>query len=575
MRVKTKICMGCLRQIGLQDNICPYCGFDPLQVQNSRYLRVGTRLAKRYIVGKELGEGGFGITYTGYDTVKKQPVAIKEYFPAGIAGRDTSIGRNQDVRPFDGKNGELYHEGLERFKKEGNAMGKVDDFVHVVNVYDYLEENNTGYIIMEYVPGITIHQKVKRDGAFSLAEMFEVLKPLMQDLQKIHEMGMLHRDISPDNIIIRPDGVAKLIDFGSARMVETREAGLQQTMTVMVRQQYAPKEQYLRKGNQGPWSDIYALCATCFFMLTGEAPISALERENEDAQKTLEECKPELGEEISQIIKKGMALQIKERYTELKELIYDLEQVIPLKAKHSVIDRTLYVDREKEKRRIILPLWKRKKRRILLGIVGIFLILSVCISLYMGNWWKEEEMATKEMPQPTAVVTPESTATKSLQITMPRLKELSQESACNLIKQTDSDLVIHIEKNYHDKVKKGRVIRQSIAPGTIYEDGTYQEITLEISRGARKVMVPDVIGFKKQDGINLLKKQGLRIECIQEYSSTVPEGQVIRQSKKGKKVKEKTVITLTISLGKKPQATQKPEQERTKEPQDNGIRIIT
>lgn len=574
MRVKTKVCMGCLRQIGLQDNICPYCGFDPLEVQNSRFLRVGTRLAKRYLVGKEIGEGGFGITYIGYDTVKKQPVAIKEYFPAGIAGRDTSLGRNQDIRPFDGKNGEHYHEGLKRFEKEGKVIGQVGQLEYVVNVYDYLQENNTGYIIMEYVPGITIRQKIERDGTFSLTEMFAVLKPLMQDLQKIHEMGMLHRDISPDNIIIRPDGVAKLIDFGSARMVEARDQGENQTMTVMVRQQYAPKEQYLRKGNQGPWSDIYALSATCFFMLTGESPISALERENEDTQKTLEEYKPELGNEISEIIKKGMALQIKERYAELKELIYDLEKVIPVEKKHSVIDRTLYVDREKEKKKI-LPLWKRKKRRIYFVLICLLLLLGIGFSIYQGYWRKQVEKTSQEGIRISSTATPEGIATEPPQITMPRLRKLSRQAACDLIKETDADLVIHIERSYHSKVKEGKVIRQSITPGTIYADGTYQEITLEISRGVRKVIVPDVIGYKRQDAEKLLKKNNLQISSKKEYSSTVEEGRVIRQTQKGKKVKEKTVITLIISLGNEPQATKKPEPTPTEEPQDGRIQIIT
>ena len=164
MRKKVKICLGCLREISIHTGICPYCGFDPLKSENPRFLRVGTRLAKRYTVGKTLGEGGFGITYTGYDNKEKRPVAIKEYFPANIVSRDTNSGRSQKITCFDGKDGKYFQEGLERFKKEAKTLEKAAFCNHVVQIYDYFEENETGYIVMEYVPGITVWQQVEKQA---------------------------------------------------------------------------------------------------------------------------------------------------------------------------------------------------------------------------------------------------------------------------------------------------------------------------------------------------------------------------------------------------------------------------
>ena len=141
--MKNKICLGCLREITLNEARCPYCGFDPLIMQNPRYLQVGIRLKIRYIVGRALGEGGFGITYIGYDELKKQPVAIKEYFPSAFSSRDMSLGRSKDVRVFDGKGNERYLAGLRRFKNEANALKQHDYYRHIVQVKDYFEENNT------------------------------------------------------------------------------------------------------------------------------------------------------------------------------------------------------------------------------------------------------------------------------------------------------------------------------------------------------------------------------------------------------------------------------------------------
>lgn len=380
MRKKTKICLGCLREISLYDSVCPFCGFDPIKVKSPRYLRAGTRLLDRYLVGRELGEGGFGITYVGYDTRQKRPVAVKEYFPAHIASRDTTSGRSQDVICFDGKDGKFFQSGLERFKKEGKTLEKASSCDSVVQVYDYLEENKTAYIVMEYVPGITVQQRVERQGIFTPEEMLLVVEPLMNDLQKLHEKGMLYRDISPDNIILRPDGVAKLVDFGSARRTVLDAKGNNKSMTVVVRQQYTPKEQYSRNGKQGPWTDIYSLAATMYFMLTGKAPVSALEREAEAANQKMQAGMQLIKASLADVLEEAMALNPDDRYADMQSFYEALKKKFRYRKAQSQSSGPF-----------ILTGKKRDESFFLSGRRGVSIWRAQFLHLFLWWWLREKQ----------------------------------------------------------------------------------------------------------------------------------------------------------------------------------------
>lgn len=498
MRTKTKVCLGCLRQIDLRDDRCPFCGFDPLRVQNPRYLRVGTKLNDRYVVGKKLGEGGFGITYTGYDIVKKTPVAIKEYFPAGIAGRDTSLGRNNDLQVYDGRNGKRYEEGLERFAREGKTQSQLKHLEHVVNVYDYFEENRTGYLIMEFVPGITVHERVEREGVFSPEEMMITIRPLLKDLAIIHSKDLLHRDISPENIMLRPDGVTKLIDFGAARTVMMGEEQMDKSVTVLVRRQYTPKEQYLTKGNYGPWTDIYALCATVYYMLSGAEPMPALEREENDLLKPLIEVCPEVGKELSDVIEKGMAITIEDRFQSVEELLKKLSEVIPEESirKISRIDRTIYVDREREGKKY-LPRWK--KRWIYVGVASVCILAVVFVLWNAGQIHKAAQKTTdvmmKEDVHETSVsseeqsqdVTKSETSEVESKAEVPDVVGLKQKKALKVLKESG---FVGECKRIESKKEKNSVVRQSVKAGKQKEKGT--KIIVYVSRGEQKKVENEV-----------------------------------------------------------------------------------
>lgn len=568
MRKKIKICLGCVREISLHDKICPFCGFDPLKIINPRFLRVGTRLAKRYVVGKQLGEGGFGITYIGYDTKEKRPIAIKEYFPANIVSRDTSSGRSQKITCFDGKDGKYFLEGLERFKKEGKTLERAAFCTHVVQMYDYLEENETGYIVMEYVPGITVQQRVETQGKFTPAEMLVVLVPLMKDLEKLHEKGLLHRDISPDNIILRPDGVAKLVDFGSARRAIFGEQGSQKSLTVVVRQQYAPREQFSRNGSQGPWTDIYSLAATMYFMLTGKAPISAFERESEISNQKMQEDLHQIPLCVADVLEEAMALKPEDRYPDLSAFIAALERAVPTSDEEKKIERTIYFNREKKGHKV-LPLWK--KRRILYEAVA-FVVLILC-GITIWKIAREPELQSTEYKKEKAVVAVEESTPAPSLITMPRLEGETLQEALRLIKQTDNTLSVVVEKKYSEK-KKGLVLSQSIDPGEQYTYLEKNEITISVSRGVKKVTVPDVQGKQLAEAKELLKAKGFKV-TVKKCFSKEPKNSIIKQEEnKNSKVKKGSVIHLVVSKGRQVTATSAPAQPAATKKME-GIQIIT
>lgn len=314
---KLRLCLGCMEMIPADEPFCHLCGFNAVQYQgNPRCLRLGQKLADKYIVGKVIGEGGFGITYIGWDTVLEMPVAIKEYFPSNIASRDTSYGANT-INIFDGKSKEVYEQGLQRYVKEAKNLSKFHYLQGIVSVRDFFYANATAYIVMEYINGITMKEHMKKVGRIKPAQVFESLRPIMESLIKIHEKGIVHRDISPDNIMIAKNGTIKLIDFGSARLTENGEKSL----TVMLKRGFAPEEQYRSKGNQGPWTDVYALCATMYYMMAGKVPPEAMERLLTDEIIPLDTMGLPITAAQAAAVHKGLAVRAADRFQSVGELM--------------------------------------------------------------------------------------------------------------------------------------------------------------------------------------------------------------------------------------------------------------
>ena len=287
--------------------------------ENLHCLRKGTRLIGRYTIEGVLGQGGFGITYLGIDELHEKKVAIKEFFPQGIVTRNIEYQDTVTVT-FVGEK-DNYEKGKERFLKEARTMAKFSKDEGIVKALDFFEINNTAYIVMEYLEGITLKQYLRENQRIAPEDLIELLVPLIESLDEIHSQGMIHRDISPDNIMVLPDGRIKLMDFGAAR--DYTEFG-EKSLSIVLKPGYAPPEQYQTHGVQGPWTDIYALCATMYKCITGENPPDAINRLVDDHLKKISAFGIPVLPQIEEAIIKGMSVAANDRYQNVGDLCEDL-----------------------------------------------------------------------------------------------------------------------------------------------------------------------------------------------------------------------------------------------------------
>ena len=287
--------------------------------ENLYCLRKGTRIIGRYTIEGVLGQGGFGITYLGMDELHKKKVAIKEFFPQGIVTRNIEYEDTVTVTLVGEK--ENYEKGKERFLKEAQTMAMFSKDKGIVKALDFFEINNTAYIVMEYLEGVTLKQYLRENKRIDAEDLVELLVPLIEALDEIHSQGLIHRDISPDNIMVLPDGRIKLMDFGAAR--DYTEFG-EKSLSIVLKPGYAPPEQYQTHGVQGPWTDIYALCATMYKCITGENPPDAIDRVIDDHLKKISEFGIVIPPQEEAAIIKGMSVSAKDRYQDIKDFCEDL-----------------------------------------------------------------------------------------------------------------------------------------------------------------------------------------------------------------------------------------------------------
>ncbi len=268
-------CLHCMSPLPEPGAVCPVCGLDNANVQNQQHqLPAGSILAGTYFVGAALGQGGFGVTYVGWDLMFDQKVAIKEYYPDGCATREQST--HSTVVPMIGEKGEFFTRGRQKFVDEARVLARFSGDPCIVGVRRFFQENGTAYIVMDFVEGQTLKAYAReRGGKIPSKELLELLKPLMGSLSRVHEAGLLHRDIAPDNIMLTPEGTVKLLDFGAARQISAMG---EKSLTINVKHGFAPEEQYRTHGEQGPWTDIYALCATVYCLSTGKLPPQTMDR---------------------------------------------------------------------------------------------------------------------------------------------------------------------------------------------------------------------------------------------------------------------------------------------------------
>jgi serine/threonine protein kinase len=295
----------------MEGNDCK-CGYKP--ENNPFALQPGTILNERYLIGRVLGHGGFGITYLGFDLNLESKVAIKEYVPEGIASRVPGV---NSVRSISLEKDTKYQDGIQKFLEEARTVVKFKTQQNIVPVKDFFKENGTAYLVMDFIEGNSLQNHLQScGGKIAWNEMLDVVRQLVGALSQIHEKNYLHRDIAPDNIYITDSKQVWLLDFGAARH---HELDSDKTMTAVVKAGFAPMEQYSKSGKQGPWSDIYALAATIYYCITGVMPPNAFDRLDQDTLKRPADEGAMIPPQAENALMKALSLRPEQRFSTIQE----------------------------------------------------------------------------------------------------------------------------------------------------------------------------------------------------------------------------------------------------------------
>ena len=412
------------------ENICPYCGYVQTSPTKEVYhLSPGTILKEKYVLGTVIGFGGFGVVYKAYDEYLKRVVAIKEYYPTVYLSRNKN---SSTVSIFDAKNENAFQQGKESFLKEARQIAQFNTHPNIVHIYDYFEENGTAYFVMEYMDGYSLKEYInlgKSQGkVIDLEIALNITKSLLETLKVTHKAGIIHRDIKPGNVYMLKDGTVKLFDFGAARLSDEEK---EFTRTVIITPGYAPPEQYQVRSKQGPYTDIYAVSAMLYEMVTGIKLEESINRKVEDNVKDPRAYNSTIPKNVSNAIMRALAIQPEIRFKSAVDFIAALES--PRQVRHAKA--------EVRHRKFVRDL------RIF-GIIALVLCLAiVCGKEYYSRYRKAVlAEAAVEIWVPSAVNEAENTE----QMYREMLNEFSQNNP-----QITLDIVAFEKDEYVDKLKEG------------------------------------------------------------------------------------------------------------------------
>ncbi|MBR4101334.1 MAG: PASTA domain-containing protein [Oscillospiraceae bacterium] len=517
-------CMGCMEQIEDEIIICPHCGYDNNSTkENPLHIDPGDIIHDRYIVGKSIGYGGFGVTYIGWDALLEHKIAIKEYMPSEFSTR--ALG-TKEVTVFGGKKSEQFGCGLKRFHNEAKLLAKYNSEEGVVSVYDSFEENGTAYIIMELLDGISLSEHLKKEPQMPYDKAVQLVLPIIRSLGTIHAQSVLHRDIAPDNLILTTQGKLKLIDFGAARFVTTS----QHSMSVLIKPGYTPEEQYSSHSEQGAYTDVYALGAVLYRMITGEVPPDSLERgayydkNKKDMLVPITDFVKDVPENIRNAIYNALCVRAADRTQTMEEFAKELTSTEPVPLRNKWLKKPG------------LPLWSK----LLIAAAAITAVV-VCAVVIPGIIGRNQGLAN-----PNGDISIEEGNAR-----VPSVLDQTLEKAVERL--TEQTLLYSIAgKEYSTEIAADLVLRQSIDGGSVVKRNSM--IDLVISGGAEMALVAPFEGMNAQEAIASLTEARFVYRLEEEFSDTIAEGYVIRQSAQaGTELAVGSEIVLTISKGRDPE----------------------
>ncbi len=507
-------CLGCMREYKDEYQVCPYCGYEVGTPPKEAYHMVpGTLLAGRYTVGQVLGFGGFGVTYIGYDNVLERKVAIKEYLPSEFS---TRIPGQTEVTTYAGERTEQFNSGLTKFLDEAKTLAKLQSANGVVQIYNSFQENNTAYIVMEYLEGKTLKTYLEETEKIPVEEAKEILHPIITALKEVHALGIIHRDIAPDNIFLTNDGRVKLLDFGASRFATTSHS---KSLSVIIKQGYAPVEQYRSRGDQGPWTDVYSLSATLYKMITGITPEDAMERIEKEELKKPSKLGIDIPKNTENAIMNALNIKIEDRTQDIeafeKELYHD----------ENVKLKTVHLKKADVGK---WPLWAK------LTVSGASVAVVTFAVLLITGVISFSRIEIPEFLIPDGKTRVPNVVNEEVDYAQTTLK--------------DAELYFQIvDKQYSEYIPQDMVLTQSINRGKIVDVNGVVEVV--VSGGLEHIFMVDVYGYNKDEAIKILTALGLSVDIVEDYGDLDP-GAVLEQSiAAGEETYRGAKVVLTVSKG--------------------------
>lgn len=503
-----KICFGCFEQYDDSFDICPHCGYaEGTEPELATYMRPGAILNERYVIGRALGHGGFSVTYLAWDALLLHKVAIKEYLPSEYATRRPGESR---LTIFSGKEGEYFQFGKEKFLDEAKRLSAFQNEDGIVHVYDCFSANETAYLVMEYLDGITLSEYLKKEAAVSPQgriapeKAISMLTPVMLSLQRVHDSGMIHRDIAPDNIMLLKDGGVRLIDFGAARHA-VHDCG--KSMTVIIKDGYSPEEQYNSHSVQGPAADVYALSATLYQMITGITPPGAIER-GEYLQKHKRDMLPPPSKFNKAVTKtqdtailNGMALHTQDRTQSVAELYEELTAQTPVRRVQETI---------RKRSSFSWPLWAKITAGVLAAAIAAGGVL-----LYLNRKPKTD-----------------TAAEDGSYVLSPNVVNMQVVNAVTAAEDASLHLVVE-GSDYDAGVEQGRILTQNPDPGTKLAPASDLLATASLGKERPVGVMDDMSSMLKDAAEDYLTRMGLSdVQINWEYVASDDEmpGAIVSQS---------------------------------------------
>ena len=532
-------------------NICPHCGYiEGSPAAQALHMQPGSILRERYIIGTSLGFGGFGVTYIAWDALLEQKVAIKEYLPSEFSTRMPGV---TQITIYTGDKSKQFYDGLDRFVDEAKRLAKLQDVDGIVHIYDCFKENNTAYIVMEYLEGETLAQILKKEKRYAPDEAIAMLLPVIDSLAKVHEHGIIHRDIAPDNIFVTKDGTMKVIDFGAARYATTSHS---RSLTVIIKPGYSPEEQYRSKSDQGSHTDVYALAATLYKMITGKTPPDALERraffenKKKDILKPLSVYCTDIDDNQENAILNAMNVRIEDRTPTMAAFKEELTSTATVKR---IVGKIRKIDL------LRWPLWAK-----------ITMPIAACLILTFGVLFGTGVIKFESNLQSDVVIPDGMTR-------VPSVVNDTLESADTRL--TEAVLLYMISgKGYSDDIPADYILTQDISAGSIVVQNSIVNIIVSggDSDAIEKDFMADLTYMTENKAIEILKSQGFTPEINYSTSETVGEGLVISQNiELGKRLNSGDKIQLVVSTGQPsfamPNVTGKSETDARNVLSDKGL----